>query len=160
MQINIGLTESQRQGSIELLNLLLSDEYVLYTKTRNFHWNVTGRRFHDLHLFFETQYKELEEMIDQVAERVRQLGGFPMASLTQFLEHTRLAEELEIKEDSQEMLQKLTQDHEALIRSLRDDAHLAGAKFEDKGTEDFLLGIMTRHEKMAWMLRSMTEKQP
>ena len=59
MQPNIGLTEAQREGVVGILNTLLSDEYMLYTKTRNYHWNVVGPQFHDLHKFFEEQYNEL-----------------------------------------------------------------------------------------------------
>ena len=75
MQLTIGLTEGQRQGVSEILNTLLADEYLLYTKTRNFHWNVVGPQFNDLHKFFEGQYEALNEVVDDVAERARSLGG-------------------------------------------------------------------------------------
>src|SRR5437868_8855842 len=71
MQTDIGLTEAQRTAVIGILNTLLADEYVLYTKTRNFHWNVTGPQFNDLHKFFEAQYTELNVIVDDVAERAR-----------------------------------------------------------------------------------------
>ena len=71
MNPNIGLSEEQRAGVVKILNTLLSDEYVLYTKTRNYHWNVTGPQFNDLHKFFEEQYTELNEIVDDVAERAR-----------------------------------------------------------------------------------------
>ena len=71
MKPNIGLSDKEREGVVEILNTLLSDEYVLYTKTRNYHWNVVGPQFNDLHKFFESQYEALNEVIDDVAERAQ-----------------------------------------------------------------------------------------
>src|SRR5438552_777597 len=82
MKPNIGLSDSNRDGVVKLLTPLLADEYVLYTKTRNFHWNVVGPQFNDLHKFFEGQYEELDDFVDEVAERIRQLGAPPRARLT------------------------------------------------------------------------------
>lgn len=93
MKPNIDLTEEQRGGVVLILNVLLSDEYVLYTKTRNYHWNVVGTQFHSLHKFFEEQYNQLDEMIDEVAERARSLGGRSLGTLEEFLKHSRLKEE-------------------------------------------------------------------
>ena len=75
MHPNIGLLDKQREGVVAILNTLLADEYLLYTKTRNYHWNVVGPQFNDLHKFFEAQYNELDEIVDDVAERSRALGG-------------------------------------------------------------------------------------
>ena len=75
MRPNIGLLDEQREGAVAILNTLLADEYLLYTKTRNYHWNVVGPQFNDLHKFFEAQYNELNEIVDDVAERSRALGG-------------------------------------------------------------------------------------
>ena len=75
MALSIGLSESNRDSVVKILNAVLSDEYVLYTKTRNYHWNVVGPQFNDLHKFFESQYEALNETIDEVAERARTLGG-------------------------------------------------------------------------------------
>src|SRR5581483_1821755 len=80
-RVNIGLGERQRQGVTEVLGRLLADEYVLYTKTRNYHWNVTGPQFHDLHKFFEAQYEALDDIVDEVAERARSLGGPAVGTL-------------------------------------------------------------------------------
>jgi starvation-inducible DNA-binding protein len=74
MPPNIGLSDIQRQGVIQMLTPLLSDEYVLYTKTHNYHWNVVGPQFNDLHDFFQAQYTALNEVADDVAERIRALG--------------------------------------------------------------------------------------
>ena len=70
MKINIGITEKNRNSVVGLLNILLSDEYVLYTKTLNYHWNITGNNFAELHKFLEEQYQALQEIADSVAERI------------------------------------------------------------------------------------------
>lgn len=75
MRTDIGISEKNRNATAFILNTLLADEYVLYTKTRNYHWNVTGTHFSEYHKFFESQYEALDGIIDEVAERVRSLGG-------------------------------------------------------------------------------------
>src|SRR5215218_1345137 len=92
MHPNIGLLDEQREGVVAILNTLLADEYLLYTKTRNYHWNVVGPQFNDLHKFFEAQYNELNTIVDDVAERARSLGGNATGTLAEFLEQTRLQE--------------------------------------------------------------------
>lgn len=84
MKANIGLSAKQRDGVVALLNATLADEYVLYTKTRNYHWNVTGPHFNDLHKFFESQYEALDGKIDEIAEFVRYTGEKVPASLGAF----------------------------------------------------------------------------
>src|SRR5947199_4528758 len=92
MTLNIGISRDNQQAVASILNALLADEYMLYTKTRNYHWNVVGPQFNDLHKFFEGQYGELNEVIDDVAERARTLGGAAMATLTEFRDSARLKE--------------------------------------------------------------------
>ncbi|MEP7363663.1 MAG: DNA starvation/stationary phase protection protein [Acidobacteriota bacterium] len=157
MELQTGLTKDQRQGVIALLKTLVANEYILYTKTRNFHWNVTGPLFHDLHKFFESQYEEIDETIDEVAERIRSLGGIAPGSLAEMLALTTLKEAPGGSMKSQEMVGALLSDHEAVIVSLREGLEAAQSKFGDAGTADFLTGLMEEHEKMAWMLRSMLE---
>ena len=157
MKPTIGLSDGQREGVVAILNTLLSDEYVLYTKTRNYHWNVFGPQFNDLHKFFEGHYEELEEVVDEVAERARALGGFALGTMTEFVQRTRLREHPQEYPDARHMLSNLLTDHESLIRQLRADAETCDEKFHDLGTNDFLAGLMERHEKMAWMFRSFLE---
>jgi len=107
MRPNLGLSADQREGGVQLLNTLLADEYVLYTKTRNYHWHVVGLQFHDLHKFFEVQYTELEEVVDEVAERARTLGGRALGTLAEFSGHTRLKEEPGQELTAREMLATL-----------------------------------------------------
>ena len=157
MELNIGLSKEQREGVQKILAALLADEYVLYTKTRNYHWNVTGPQFNDLHKFFEAQYEALDDIVDEVAERSRSLGGQSLGTLTEFLKHARLQEEPGKYPAANQMIANLLSSHEAVIRSLRGDQETCAEKYGDMGTNDFLIGLMERHEKMAWMLRAFLE---
>ncbi|MCW3127923.1 MAG: Ferritin Dps family protein [Bacteroidetes bacterium] len=153
MHANIGIPENHLQPLSTLLNTLLADEYVLYTKTRNYHWNVTGASFMELHKLFESQYEQLDTIIDDTAERSRALGHYALGSLKQFIAITRLVEE-EPATDSKMMLQNLLNDHETIIRVLRSDITTTADKYKDAGTSDFLTGLMEQHEKMAWFIRA------
>src|SRR5947199_10671321 len=94
MTLNIGISRDNQQAVASILNALLADEYVLYTKTRNYHWNVVGPQFNDLHRFFEAQYEALDDIVDEVAERVRSVGGQALGTLAEFAKHARLTERL------------------------------------------------------------------
>ncbi|HWC02295.1 MAG TPA: DNA starvation/stationary phase protection protein [Methylomirabilota bacterium] len=157
MTLNIGLGAEQREGVVELLSALLADEYVLYTKTRNYHWNVVGPQFNELHKFFQDQYEALDDVVDEVAERARTLGGHAIGTLAEFVQLTRLEEHPAKYPEAREMLANLLGDHEAVIRTLRRDLETAAEPHRDMGTNDFLTGLMERHEKMAWMLRAFLE---
>ena len=157
MKPNIGLSDQERKGVADVLNVLLADEYVLYTKTRNYHWNVTGPQFHDHHKFFESQYKELDDIVDVVAERGRTVGGQAVATLAEFAKLTRLKEHPGEYFQIGGMLGNLLTDHEMVIRHLRSDVDICADKYHDMGTSDLLTGLMERHEKMAWMLRAMSD---
>jgi starvation-inducible DNA-binding protein len=158
MTLNVGLSESNRDSVVKILNTVLADEYVLYTKTRNYHWNVVGPQFNDLHKFFEQQYEALNEIVDDVAERARSLGGKAYGTLAEFSQHTRLKEQPGRQPAALAMVANLQADHEAMIRTLRADLETVMEKHNDAGTNDFLTGLMEKHEKMAWMLRSYNEK--
>jgi starvation-inducible DNA-binding protein len=153
-EINIGIARSSQVKVAELLNALLADEYMLYTKTRNFHWNVVGPHFNELHKFFETQYELLDQSIDDIAERARALGENAVGTLTEFLKLTSLHEQPGEHVDAHQMLSILLADHETIIRSLRIGLEVCAEEHHDAGTSDFLTGLMEQHEKMAWMLRS------
>jgi starvation-inducible DNA-binding protein len=153
-RISIGLSEKQRTAVVAILNTVLADEFVLYTKSRRFHWNVEGPNFSELHELFQKQYERLEEVIDEVAERARALGGIAVGSLEEYLDRTRLDEEPGRGYDARGMIAALLADHETLIRSLREDLEICSTEYGDEGTTDFLTGLMQVHEKAAWMLRS------
>ncbi|MHB1922175.1 MAG: Dps family protein [Chitinophagaceae bacterium] len=154
MKPNIGISEKNLKKVATSLNTLLADESLLYTKTRKYHWNVQGPQFNDLHKFLEGQYEELSKVIDEVAERVRKLGHFALGSMKDFLAVTHLLENNEEKLDGKNMLQYLLDDHETIIRILREEIVKCTDEFKDVGTGDFLTGILETHETMSWMLRS------
>src|SRR5256884_1974635 len=157
MNPNLGINDKARAGVVQILTTLLADEYVLYTRPRNYHWNVVGPQFNDLHKFFAEQYEAIDDFVDDVAERARTLGGHSVATLAEFVEAARLKEHPGQYPSADDMLENLLSDHETIIRQLRAAADAAARKFHDMGTNDFLTGLMEKHEKMAWMLRSFQE---
>jgi len=154
MKTNIGINEADRKTVADQLAKLLADEFVLYTKTRNAHWNVEGADFHTMHVFFETQYQQLDIIVDSVAERMRKIGHYAPAKLALFLQLTHLTEQSGSKNDSMGFLNELLRDHESIIEVLRGIINPIAAKFNDVGTSDYLTGLMETHEEMAWMIRS------
>lgn len=154
MKPDIGLSDSQRKGVIEILNRLLADEILLYLKTRNYHWNVEGPDFSETHKFFEAQYEQLDEIMDDVAERARSLGGRAAGSAAEYLKLARIKEDNGKTEGEKAMITALLKSHEEIIKNLRKDLVTVGEKHGDAGTNDFLTGLMEEHEKMAWMLRA------
>ncbi len=152
-QINIGIEATNRDKICQMLQQLMADEHILYIKTRNYHWNVQGIHFNTLHGFFEEQYTDLAEQIDEIAERTRSLGFFAKGSMDDFIELARLEETDHLNGDATQMLKNLLLDHETIIQILRHDLEEC-ENLGDMGTSDFLTGLMEAHEKMAWMLRS------
>lgn len=156
-KLNIGLTDEQRQGVIELLNCDLSDAYLLLIKTKKYHWDVVGPQFRSLHELWEEQYEALTQNIDAIAERVRSLGGYPVGTAEGFLKKATIKEHAGAVPTSTQMVSNLVIDHEQIIRNLRNHVDQCGDNFHDQGTADFLTGLMEQHEEMAWMLRSFIE---
>ena len=157
IKTNIGLSDDSRKGVVEILNARLCDEYTLYTKTRKYHWNVVGPRFQQLHAFFEGQYEIIEEMIDEIAERARQLGGKSFGTMEEFVRHSSIKEDPGDYPDANRMIANLLTDHESIIQTLRKNADECDEKYHDMGTNDFLIQGIQKHEKMAWMLRAHLE---
>ena len=153
MQPHIGISEKNLKSVVSLLSAVLADAVVLYTKTRKFHWNVAGESFMELHLLFEAQYKELEEAIDEIAERINKLGGKTIGTMKEFLELTHLKEAPGEYPERKEMIRELLGDHESIIVKLRKDVEECTDKLKDAGTADFLTGLMEEHETNAWKLR-------
>jgi starvation-inducible DNA-binding protein len=153
MKPNIGIAEKDLKAVIELLSNGLSNEIMLYTKTRKFHWNVYGESFMEFHKLFEAQYKELEEAIDEIAERINQLGGKTIGTTKEFGERTVIKESPGEYPDSMSMIRELLNDHETIIKQLRKDVDDCEDKYHDSGTADFLTQKMEDHEAIAWTLR-------
>jgi starvation-inducible DNA-binding protein len=156
MDVDIGLPGQARKEVGRMLNQLLADEHLLYVKTRNYHWNLVGPRFHSLHVFFEGQYVMLQPVMDDLAERARAVGATALGSMAEFTEHARLREEPGGHPEADTMLRNLLADHEAMVQQLRKDVDRCD-ELNDQGTTDFLTGLMEMHEKQAWMLRAHLE---
>lgn len=153
MKANIGIPENNLQSIALELNKVLADEFILYAKTRNYHWNVEGSNFMEMHKFYESQFEQLDEIIDNVAERIRQLGHYAEARLKDYLELAHI-EEQEYTNEQNQQLKNLLEDHESIIMNLRKLINLFTDKHKDAGTADFVTGLMEQHEKMAWFIRS------
>ncbi len=138
----------------EGLNAVLADEYALFTKTLNYHWNVTGPRFRSVHEFLEEQYRDLLEMIDDVAERVREIGSQPIGTLAEFSIRTNVTERPGVTPDTSAMIADLLQDHNLICDEIRKILSADSQAKVDIGTEDFLSSLLKKHEEMAWMLKS------
>ena len=155
--INIGISEKDRAAIAGGLSKLLADTYTLYLATHNFHWNVTGPMFNTLHAMFMTQYTELWNAVDPIAERIRSLGHRAPGS---YAEYGRLASIEDVPVDTPkalEMVRILVDGHEAVARTARSVFPLAD-KAGDEPTADLLTQRLTVHEQTAWMLRSLLEE--
>jgi starvation-inducible DNA-binding protein len=153
LDIDTGISRERLQKIANILNDDLADEYVLLTKTRNYHWNVEDPRFNDLHKFFEEQYELLSAAVDEIAERVRAVGGRTRATLKEFINSSQIREDIGSYPNAETMLGNLLSDHETIIKTLRKNINEC-QELNDEGTANFLTDKMEAHEKMAWMLRS------
>ena len=153
MAISIGIAKKDREAVAKHLSKLLADTYSLYLKTHSFHWNVTGPQFNSLHLMFETQYNELWQAADEVAERIRTLDVFAPGSYSQFSKLSSIKEESGVPE-WKEMVSQLVDGHEIVAATARATIKAADAA-GDEGTADMVTGRLMAHEKTAWMLRSL-----
>lgn len=151
--INSGLEESARKEMATQLSKLLSNEYVLSTKTQKYHWNVVGKFFGQLHSLFGTQYEQLSSFIDLIAERIRALDVIAPGTLSEFASQATIKEEPGINPDDTTMVRNLLADHETVIQQLRTIVDLS-SKINDMGTNNLLSGLLEKHEKTAWMLRA------
>jgi len=152
--VDVGLDLESRTSLVNVLNVVLADEELLYTKTRNFHWNVTGPLFRQIHVLLEEHYQQMQLLADEVAERARMLGGNAIGSFAEFQEITRLTESRGEILTAEEMITILVEDHESFITNLRQDIESSMEEYGDQGTGDLLIAVLRAHEKMAWMLRS------
>lgn len=157
MEINIGISEPNRKKVAGGLSKLLADSYILYLKTHNFHWNVEGPMFNTLHLMFMTQYTELWNALDLIAERIRALGEYAPGSYKQYTALTSLSESDKVP-GAMGMIEQLLEGHEAVARTARGifpSAEEAG----DEASMDLLTQRIQLHEKTAWMLRSLLSQK-
>lgn len=153
--IEIGIDTKSRQEISGGLSRLLADEYTLYLKTHNFHWNVTGPMFNTLHLMFETHYNESALAVDAIAERIRALGFPAPGTYAQFAALSSI-KETEGVPPAMEMVRLLVKAHEACAKTAR-SIFPSAEQANDEPTSDLLTQRLQVHEKTAWMLRSLLE---
>ena len=153
MKPNIGISDNNLQSISTLLSSVLSDAVLIYTKTRKFHWNVKGESFMEIHKLFESQYTQLEEAIDEIAERISKLGSPVIGTMKEFLSLTGIKEAVGKYPARMDMIKELLNDHETVIKALRKGIEDCDKKYSDAGTADFLTGLMEQHETIAWTLR-------
>jgi starvation-inducible DNA-binding protein len=155
MKIDIGISTDDRAKIAEELSKVLADSYLLYLKTHNFHWNVTGPMFSTLHVMFQEQYTELWNALDLIAERMRALGHFAPGTYKRYAELSSIKEEPAVP-TAQEMIRQLVEGQEAVTRTARAAFRVADDA-DDQPTAGLLTDRMEIHEKNAWMLRSFLE---
>lgn len=152
MSINMGLSTEQRDVMANAVTAVLADTYALYFKTHAYHWNVTGPRFHDLHMLFETQYNELWTATDDIAERIRALGPKAPNSYAAMSKAASLDSDAKAAK-ADDMIADLIKGHETVVATIRKALELAD-EHGDEATADLLAPRINAHEKTAWMLRS------
>lgn len=152
-KIDIGISENDRNDIAEGLKRLLADSYTLYLQTHNFHWNVMGPQFRELHLMFEEHYTELAEAVDEIAERIRTLGVAAPGTYKAFAQLSSI-EEVDGVPEATEMVRLLTHGHEQVVKTCRTALKVA-QEADDESSAALVSDRMRVHEKTAWMLRAM-----
>jgi starvation-inducible DNA-binding protein len=155
MAIDIGISDKDRAKIADSLSRVLADSYILYLKTHNFHWNVTGPMFQALHNQFMLQYTEQWNALDMIAERIRALGHPAPGSYKRYAELSSIDEEEGVP-SALDMVRQLVAGQEAVARTARAAFKVADAA-DDQPTADLLTQRMEVHEKNAWMLRVLLE---
>ncbi|MFD0975764.1 Dps family protein [Salinimicrobium gaetbulicola] len=146
----LGLDEKKTSNTVKELNVLLADFHLYYQKLRNYHWNVIGKNFFDLHEKFEELYDDAKIKVDEIAERILTLRYQPTSNLSEYLELSNLKESKSDISDSQ-MIKNLLEDHGTLLKQMRKVVEVAG-KGDDEGTIDLIGGYIRELEKTSWML--------
>lgn len=152
--MDIGIDEAARERIAEGLKKLLADSYTLYLQTHNFHWNVSGPQFRELHLMFEEHYTELATAVDEIAERILTLGVAAPGTYGEFAKLSAIDEVAGVPPAS-EMVRILTQSHEQVVRTAREALKLA-QDADDESSAALVSDRMRVHEKTAWMLRALS----
>jgi starvation-inducible DNA-binding protein len=151
--IKIGIPSKELNHVVTLLEKGLANEMVLYVKTRKAHWNVAGDSFMELHKLYEAHYKQMEETIDEMAERIGKLGHKAIGTMHEFLKLAHIKEHVAKYHSTKDTLKELLGDHESIIVECRKDISACADKYKDAGTADFLTGVLQQHETMAWIIR-------
>ena len=152
--INIGINEKDREVIAQGLKCLLADSYTLYLQTHNFHWNVTGPHFRELHLMFEEHYTELATAVDDIAERIRTLDVAAPGTYKEFAKLSSI-QEVDGVPIATEMVKILLNGHEAVVKTCR-KVLVSAQQADDESSAALVSDRMRLHEKTAWMLRALS----
>lgn len=151
----LGFSDEETTEVVDALNKLLANYQVHYQKLRNFHWNVVGKDFFELHEQFELEYEAVKIQIDQIAERIRIFGKKPISTMAGYLEASEIEEAHEdVKSD--DMVAEILKDFEILFSFLIETIEAAG-EIGDSGTEDMATGYLKRLEERHWMLTAWSK---
>lgn len=138
---------------VKHLNTYLSDLHVMYTKLHNFHWNVEGKSFYQLHATLEGLYDNVAEELDAVAERILMIGERPLAKMADYLENSKIKEVESKSIKGDEIAKSVLKDFEYIMQTLKEGIEIAEEN-DDPVTADMLTGSLAQYEKSAWMLRA------
>lgn len=152
-ETRFGLSTKEITSSTNNLTIILGSEMVLYVKMRNYHWNISGNSFIELHRLIEEQYKKVEFLIDEIAERISKLGGKAIGSMQEFLKNSVLEESKTTTVGQKQMLEDLWNDHNTMAKKLREFIETLDEETKDLVTVDFLTSVLESHESMGWMLK-------
>ena len=152
-ETRFGLSTKEITSSTNNLTIILGSEMVLYVKMRNYHWNISGNSFIELHRLIEEQYKKVEFLIDEIAERISKLGGKAIGSMQEFLKNSVLDESKTTTVGQKQMLEDLWNDHNTMAKKLREFIETLDEETKDLVTVDFLTSVLESHESMGWMLK-------
>ncbi len=159
IQPEIGISKEDLSASVDILNKILATEFTLTLQEWGYHWNLVGPEFHDYHILFQDLYEKGLKFVDAIAERVRAVGGVALGTMTEFLQHSYIKEDMGPIPAPKDMVYNLLVNQEVLIRHIRQGINTTEEKRRDMGTSNFLQEILVDHEKMAWMLRSLLERR-
>ena len=154
------MTTSNKQfntQTADLLKSVLADQFLLYSKSRNYHWNVTGPNFYGLHAVFEKIYNELAEDVDSIAERIRAIGFKTPGTLKEFLELTSINEEPGEYPAQSAMVQNIINDFETLIEKMKSGSNKIQNDFKDDVTAGMFYSLIEKYQKTVWMLKATNE---
>nr|WP_237134571.1 MULTISPECIES: Dps family protein [unclassified Pseudohongiella]MAY54824.1 DNA starvation/stationary phase protection protein [Gammaproteobacteria bacterium]MDH7944811.1 Dps family protein [Pseudohongiella sp. SYSU M77423]MEC8859965.1 Dps family protein [Pseudomonadota bacterium] len=154
-KIDIGIKQADRESIADGLKRLLADSYTLYLQTHNFHWNVEGPSFRELHLMFEEHYVELAQAVDDIAERIRTLDVPAPGTYKEFARLSSI-KEVDGVPSAKEMVDLLTKGHEQVVKTCREVVKLA-QQGDDESSAALASDRMRIHEKTAWMLRALNK---
>lgn len=152
----LNLTKKDTKPIVEKLNQLLAEYHIYYQKLRNFHWNIKGKNFFDLHEKFELMYEDARLKIDEIAERVLTLRHSPISNFSDYLDASKIKEP-KLNNDDERMVKELISDHGKLIKTMTEITQEASEK-EDEGTIDLIGAYIRELEKVSWMLESWVSK--